>query len=144
MTMPEEARFGSLVRELRSERGWSLRDLGERITFHRGYVGKVEQGEKFPDRQFAELADQALGSTGMVLAAWDGEHEQRKASETTGRLLTASVADSLRLIESESERSELDALHESGARLAVAYLGTPPAPMLVEAVELRAELVVLC
>ncbi|WP_157745838.1 hypothetical protein [Micromonospora purpureochromogenes] len=32
----------------------------KRITYNRGYVGKVKQGEKFPDRQFTERADQAL------------------------------------------------------------------------------------
>jgi len=52
--------FGSAVRKLRVGREWSLRDLGERIRFNRGYIGKVEQGDKFPDRQFAELADRAL------------------------------------------------------------------------------------
>lgn len=140
MSIDEETRFGTVLRELRSERGWSLRDLGSRITFHRGYVGKVEQGEKFPDRQFAALADREFGDSGVLLAAWDKEHEQRQATERTGRLLTASVADSLRLIESETERSELDQLHETGARLAVAYLGTPAAAMLMEAVEVRAEL----
>lgn len=143
MNEDEETRFGSVLRELRSQRGWSLRDLGSRITFHRGYVGKVEQGEKFPERQFAALADKEFGGSGVLLAAWDREHEQRQAAERTGRLLTASVTDSLRLIESESERSErseLDQLHETGSRLAVAYLGTPPAPMLMEAVEARAEL----
>lgn len=140
MNADEETRFGSVLRELRSERGWSLRDLGTRITFHRGYVGKVEQGEKFPDRQFAVLADKELATSGALLAAWDQEHERRQAAERTGRLLTASVADSLRLIESEAQDSELDQLHETGARLAVAYLGRPPGPMLMEAVEARAEL----
>ena len=58
----ETADFGGTLRELRVGRGWSLRDLGERIRFNRGYIGKVEQGEKFPDRQFAELANRALGA----------------------------------------------------------------------------------
>ena len=50
----EHTSFGAQLRRLRAERSWSLRDLADRITYNRGYIGKVEQGEKFPDRQFAE------------------------------------------------------------------------------------------
>lgn len=141
MPQPQTVAFGALVRELRAEHGWSLRDLGERIVFHRSYVGRVEIGEKLPDRRFAELADRALAAGGCIVDAWEREHEARARSEATGRLLTASVTDSLRLIEATSDSAgDLDTLHESAARLAVTYLSSPPAPMLIEAVELRAEL----
>jgi transcriptional regulator with XRE-family HTH domain len=134
-----ETTFGQSVREKRADAGWSLRDLAERITFHRGYVGKVEQGEKFPERQFAELADAALGACGDLVALWDAERDARKASESTARLLTASVSDSLRLIEAAQFLSDVDQVNGYAAQLAIDYLSTPAGPMLLDAVEMRGE-----
>jgi len=54
---PQEA-FSDLLRSLRSDRGRSLDDIANEIHFHRGYVGNVENGKKFPARRFAELADE--------------------------------------------------------------------------------------
>lgn len=39
------AAFGSNVRELRTERGWSQEQLAERADMHRTFVGHVERGE---------------------------------------------------------------------------------------------------
>lgn len=140
--MTEDATtFGSLLRSLRAQHGWSLRDLSERIRFNRGYIGKIEIGEKFPQRHFAEHADRELGAAGVLLAAWNDEHDQRFALEATGRLLTASVAGSLQLIAaSEADSANLDALHSAGFRLPVDYLSAPAAPMLLDAVEVRAQI----
>ncbi|WP_428833178.1 helix-turn-helix domain-containing protein [Micromonospora coerulea] len=80
--------FGAQLRRLRAERAWSLRDLAERITYNRGYIGKVEQGEKFPERQFAERADQAFGTRGALVGAWEAEASERHEAERTGRLLS--------------------------------------------------------
>ncbi|NLT55167.1 MAG: helix-turn-helix transcriptional regulator [Actinomycetales bacterium] len=124
------------MRELRVARGWSLRDLGERICFNRAYVGKVEQGDKFPDRKFAELAEIALQAGGSLTSAWDTEDAERRRVERTGRLLATSVSESMRLI-GDNEELDLDELHRATQQLAVAYLANPPIPMLAEAVELR-------
>lgn len=119
-----------------------MRDLGEAIRFNRGYVGKIEIGEKFPQRHFAEHADRELGAAGVLLAAWDEENERRLQLEATGRLLTASVADSLRLITAADEDSDdLDALHAAGLELPVHYLSAPAGPMLLDAVQLRAQVI---
>ena len=134
--MTGQQRFGARVRELRVARGWSLRDLGERICFNRAYVGKVEQGDKFPDRKFAELAEIALQAGGSLTSAWDTEDAERRRVERTGRLLATSVSESMRLI-GDNEELDLDELHRATQQLAVAYLANPPIPMLAEAVELR-------
>lgn len=132
-------RFGDLLRRLRTDRGWSLRDLAERISFKRGYIGKVEQGEKFPDRQFAELADRAVGTAGILVTAWERDAERRQEAGRAGKLLVASARDSLRLIAAHEERMDLADLDQATRLLAVAYLGATPVPMLQESVALRSE-----
>jgi transcriptional regulator with XRE-family HTH domain len=39
-------RFGGVVRQLRTERGWTLEGLAERTGLHATYVGGVERGER--------------------------------------------------------------------------------------------------
>ena len=131
--------FGSSIRQSRTDRGWSLRDLAERILFNRGYIGKVEQGEKFPERRFAELVDEAFNANGCLLALWATESEERQRAERVGRILTASVMDSRRLITSADERLSLNELDDGSRDLAVAYLSTAPGPMLMRSVQLRSE-----
>lgn len=139
--MSTPLRFGPLLRALRVDRGWSLRDLGERIQFNRGYIGKVEQGEKFPDRQFASLADPALDAEGALIEAWQAEADERRKTEQVGRLLTASVKDSLRLLSTPGEQLLLPGIEQGARSLAVNYLSRPPGPMLQSAVELRSEVI---
>jgi tetratricopeptide (TPR) repeat protein len=137
--MDDAPEFGALLRSMRVARGWSLRDLGSRIAFNRGYIGKVEQGEKLPDRQLAELADAALAANGLLIAAWQADTERRREAEKAGRLLLASTRDSLRLITTAEEQAELADLDRASRQLAVAYLSSPPVPMLQESVALRSE-----
>lgn len=119
--------------------GWSLRDLADRISYNRAYIGKVEQGEKFPDRQFAELADQALTAAGQLVSLWHTQREERQRGARTAKLLSASVADSLLLIDTIEEGDSVDELHHAAARLSVDYLATPASAALLDAVEVRGE-----
>ncbi|MBB5873657.1 transcriptional regulator with XRE-family HTH domain [Allocatelliglobosispora scoriae] len=135
----EPLEFGASLRTLRVQHGWSLRELSSRIRFHHGYIGRVEQGHKFPDRQFAELADRALDAHGALIGTWRGDADRREEAARTGRLLAASTRDSLRLISAAEQLIENGDLDRQVRRLAVAYLGSPPGPILVAAVELRGE-----
>jgi transcriptional regulator with XRE-family HTH domain len=40
------ARFGTRVRQLRAERGWSKEELADRAELHRTYIGSIERGEQ--------------------------------------------------------------------------------------------------
>jgi tetratricopeptide (TPR) repeat protein/transcriptional regulator with XRE-family HTH domain len=59
--------FGERLRTLRAERGLSLAELSTRVHYSKGYLSKVENGDKPPTVQLARGCDQALGADGSLL-----------------------------------------------------------------------------
>jgi tetratricopeptide (TPR) repeat protein/transcriptional regulator with XRE-family HTH domain len=59
--------FGERLRTLRTERGLSLSDLSVLVHYSKGYLSKVETGDKPPTVQLARGCDKALGAQGGLL-----------------------------------------------------------------------------
>ncbi len=59
--------FGERLRTLRVERGLSLAELSGLVHYSKGYLSKVENGDKPPTVQLARGCDQALGADGGLL-----------------------------------------------------------------------------
>jgi tetratricopeptide (TPR) repeat protein/transcriptional regulator with XRE-family HTH domain len=59
--------FGEHLRTLRMDRGLSLADLSLLVHYSKGYLSKVETGDKPPTAQLARGCDQALGAEGGLL-----------------------------------------------------------------------------
>ena len=55
--------FGSSIRKLRIEKGWSQDELAHRASLHRTYVGGVERSERNVTLETVERLSDALGVT---------------------------------------------------------------------------------
>ncbi|MER7048868.1 helix-turn-helix domain-containing protein [Streptomyces jumonjinensis] len=64
-------RFAEEVRLLRTGRGVSLRQLGERLGWDWSLFGKMEKGETLGGPEVVQALDTYYGTTGMLLAMWE-------------------------------------------------------------------------
>ncbi|MEV5610343.1 helix-turn-helix transcriptional regulator [Streptomyces sp. NPDC052225] len=62
--------FASEARRLREEAGLSLTRVGEVARCDKGYVSRIERGEKFPKESVAAALDEALGARGLLERLW--------------------------------------------------------------------------
>lgn len=46
--MDTNAQIGQLLKDLRDDRGWSLRDLGMTVGMNKTYLGDIELGKRNP------------------------------------------------------------------------------------------------
>ena len=46
--MDTTAQIGQLLKDLREDRGWSLRDLGMTVGMNKTYLGDIELGKRNP------------------------------------------------------------------------------------------------
>ncbi|UPZ27684.1 helix-turn-helix domain-containing protein [Streptomyces sp. LRE541] len=129
--------FAAALRERRYAHGLSLADLAEQVHFHRGFIHRVETGERAPNRNLAESADVALQAGGALVRAFEEDESVRQDEAATRRALASSLATTRSLVELAD--LELDEVHEGVNETAVDYLGWPPAPMLQRADALRSD-----
>ncbi|WP_371534703.1 helix-turn-helix transcriptional regulator [Streptomyces sp. NBC_00466] len=64
-------RFAEELRNLRVERGISLRQLGERVGWDYSLFGKMEKGETLGGPEVAQALDHFFGTQGMLLVLWE-------------------------------------------------------------------------
>lgn len=62
--------FGTQVRELRLAANWTQQELAVATGYHHTYISKVETGHRRADREFAQAADKALGTGGVLNRLW--------------------------------------------------------------------------
>jgi GntR family transcriptional regulator len=61
-----DARFPHLLRDLRHDRGLSLRELATRVHYSHSYLWDIETGRKQPTPDIAQTLDDALEADGML------------------------------------------------------------------------------
>ena len=66
----ERAAFAEQLRRLRADAGFSLGELAGLAHAHRGYLGHLEHGERWPSRAVVKALDDALDAGGVLLDAW--------------------------------------------------------------------------
>src|SRR5690606_2876268 len=72
MTTGPMTPFGTELRRLRLEKGWTLNDLSKEVHFSKGYLSKVENGHKAASSAFARTCDNALGAGGRLASLVQG------------------------------------------------------------------------
>ncbi|WP_431781885.1 helix-turn-helix domain-containing protein [Streptomyces chumphonensis] len=64
-------RFAEELRRLRSQKGITLRQLGERMGWDWSLFGKMEKGDTIGSPEVAEALDGFYGTPGLLLAMWE-------------------------------------------------------------------------
>ena len=134
--------FAALFKCLREQSGVSYRELERPTLATRGWISNVASGARWPDRSWTERADTALNAGGRLLRAWDAGQAEREEAKRHRLLIATSVRDSEEILRAAApDAVDVDGLNESAASLSVAYLASPPAPMLTQGMQLRGEIV---
>lgn len=66
-TPAAQSAFGAEFRRLRTRAGLSLSETSSRIHYSKGYLSKVENGDKPPNFTLVRAADEALNANGALL-----------------------------------------------------------------------------
>ncbi|WP_405687402.1 helix-turn-helix domain-containing protein [Streptomyces sp. NBC_01387] len=83
------ARFAEELRVLRTGRGQSLRQLGDRLGWDWSLFGKMEKGETVGGPEVVEALDQHYGTPGLLLALWElAVSDQTQFRERYRRFMT--------------------------------------------------------
>ncbi|KDN86229.1 DNA-binding protein [Kitasatospora cheerisanensis KCTC 2395] len=87
--------FGAELRRLREERGLSLEGLARRLTYSKGYLSKVERGERAASIDLARRCDAALDAEGRLSGLIEDLVESGRQAGTGRRELMTAGAFSL-------------------------------------------------
>src|SRR5690606_668464 len=62
--------FGSELRHYRTKAGLTIEQLAEKINYSTSQISAIETGKRPPTREFARLADDALGTDDALTRLW--------------------------------------------------------------------------
>jgi transcriptional regulator with XRE-family HTH domain len=129
--MVERADFAAILACLRATSGLSLANVADRAHVHRGYVHRLERGERWPSCTIVKALDTALAADGALLAAWEAADQvpHVRGTSTDGRS-TELLELAARAQASDVTATTLDLLDLRVNQLARAYTQQPPAGLL--------------
>jgi tetratricopeptide (TPR) repeat protein len=116
--------------------GMTPAGLARRTHVSAAEVSNIRHGRRPGGQRWAQLADAALGGSGVLAAAWEADEDTRR----TRRLLTSATATAEELL-AAPDAGTVDAIHGRIAAIGVDYLHlrAPGGPLLAAAGELQHE-----
>ncbi len=81
--------FGLVLRHMRQEAGYSLRELGSRCLYDYSRISRVERGEHLIDADLVPAVDRALQAGGLLIALRALVPSEARSAAPTPGLLTA-------------------------------------------------------
>jgi transcriptional regulator with XRE-family HTH domain len=124
--------IGKLIRDLRDKRGWTQRELGDKVGVSPQAVSEWERGNVPPLRKHRRRLDAALRAEGQILAALnhaDVDDEEDDDEFTWDKLVNLMQQLDLRLAALEAEGDDrdrrIDALESQAEPTSGATPGTP-------------------
>lgn len=122
------------MRQLRTDRGLTLRGLSRAAHIDPGYLSRLESEQQVPSDAIAARLDSVLNAAGALAQAAEADREPAH-----DRAVRATSRESLRLARllDATGREQVDQLGAETGRLAVAYLRSPAAQMLTESADAR-------
>jgi transcriptional regulator with XRE-family HTH domain len=117
--------FGQVLRRLRAAAGLSQPQLAAKVHYSQSLISKVENGAERPSSDFARACDDALGSTGQLVALVAaprvaGDEEELEAWELADALTRSSIS-----------VQTLDHMERAVYGHALRYPSTGPAALIV-------------
>ena len=114
----KRADFAAELARRRADVGFSLTELAARAHVHRGYLHRLERGERWPSITVVRAVDTALGANGVLLGIWKvadavvatpDDFERFEHALAAPRRTDAAVVEHLARVLAEQRRAE-DAL----------------------------------
>lgn len=123
--------FAADLARRRADAGMSLANVAARAHVNRGYVHRVERGERWPSRAVGRALDAAVAADGALLARWEAaDREPQELSTSRDGQPTELLELAARARASDVGSTTLDLLARSVDEMARAYTRLPPAELL--------------
>jgi transcriptional regulator with XRE-family HTH domain len=125
------ADFAADLARRRSNAGMSLADVAARAHVNRGYVHRVERGERWPSRTVARALDAALAAGEALFAGWEAADRLPPVRSTIRDGQPTELLElAARAQASDVGSTTLDLLDLNVDEMARAYTRLPPAELL--------------